>query len=185
MSNDTCHQSFISTTPIHSIYPSCIFRFIIPACTQKACIRCCTDKTCPGHYEQRAKEAEKKSIVDGTHPIMVLANEKRKRKIPPGRFRDESFKYLGETILIWSVRDFLANDKWREDAIRRSRRNTEARETERLVQLKELGGKKVPGTSIKKEGRGRRFQRVMDALYQQSVQTNNGKHEELLSQVKI
>jgi hypothetical protein len=109
---------------------------------------------------------------------MVLANEKRKLKIPPKRFKDTSFEYLGETILIWSLRDYLANEKWREDAIRRSKRNTEARETERLVHMKEFGGSGVPGTSTKKEGRRQRFQRVMEELYQKSsADADTGKTE--------
>ena len=70
---------------------------------------------------------------------MVLANDKRKLRIPPHTFRESSFEYLGETIQLWSLKEYFKVDKWREDAIRKSRRNAEAREIERLIQRKQLG----------------------------------------------
>ena len=96
---------------------------ILPACSQKACIKCCSDLKCEGHREHREKE----SIINGTHPINKLAQQKRLLAIKPGAFRDPAFQYLGETIIIWSLREYMSNVKWREDAIRKSLRNLESR----------------------------------------------------------
>ena len=128
---------------------------------------------------------------------MVLAREKRQKRIPPHTFRDTSFEFLGETILLWSLTEYFKVDKWREEAIRRSRRNEEAREIDLwLVKRKEVekqggGGGNGGGSGVgnlggrKKTSRRRRrpFRQVMDALYEKSIanQKDNGTISETAS----
>ena len=40
----------------------------------------------------------------------------------PGTFFDANINYLGETVVIWDMKEYFNNAKWREDAIRRSRK---------------------------------------------------------------
>eukprot|EP00957_Ditylum_brightwellii_P039891 3020343-Ditylum_brightwellii.AAC.1 len=65
------------------------------------------------------------SILDGTTLINRAASTKRALAILPGTFREPAFHYLGETLKIWSLREFFANPKWRDDALRKSKRLVE------------------------------------------------------------
>jgi hypothetical protein len=51
-----------------------------------------------------------------------LATQKRKCKVAKGAFHESNIQYFGETVVIWNIRDFMNVTKWREDAIRRSKR---------------------------------------------------------------
>ncbi len=147
---------------------------------------------CEGHREQREKE----SIINGVHPINQLAKQKRSLEIKPGLFRDPAFQYLGETIIIWSLEEYMSNVKWREDAIRKSLRNLESRKqgifVESVSQLRKQRQKKgvddsggdckcddndddennvrppvINGSKrLNKESRKKRFCRVMNELYE-------------------
>ena len=65
------------------------------------------------------------SILDGNDIITRLATQKRKCKVVKGAFHDSNIQYFGETVVIWNTREFMNVTKWREDAIRRSRRKVE------------------------------------------------------------
>ena len=39
-----------------------------------------------------------------------------------GAFKDSNIQYFGETVVIWNIREFMSVTKWREDAVRRSKR---------------------------------------------------------------
>ncbi len=173
-------------------------------CSQLACFNCCDDENCEVHSDRRA-------ILEGRNYINILASEQRKLAIIPGSFRETSFHYLGETAYLWSLTDFFANPKWRDDAIRRSRRNKEyygnrkqkgtpkstatqhknqdlssssldsnnhkSEATEKLNGKKrkktiehESSGKNS-GTSCATHGgnRSRRFKRIMDQLFEESL----------------
>jgi len=97
-------------------------------CSQSACLACCTDEGCDGHRETREMTKKNDSILDGTNWINKLASEKRALAIPPGVFHETSFHYLDETVYLWDLKEFFANPKWRDDAIRRSKRNKELRQ---------------------------------------------------------
>ena len=92
--------------------------------------------------------------------------------VTPGAFPGEpAFRYLQESLVVWDCRQYLDNPKWREDAIRRSERNKRAREVFVAAgggsgSKKEEGG---PKKRKKEEGRKRRFQRIMNELYEASV----------------
>ena len=156
-------------------------------CSQRACFKCCTDENCEGHRDQREMAKNKDSIMEGTNWINKLAAQKRALAVVPGAFREPAFHYLGETVLIWSLKDFMSNPKWRDDSIRRSRKNRECRD------LKGCLGSTTRGKSCKgmndederldkkqvnpkpnelcgvKEIRSRRFKRVINDLYRDSL----------------
>ncbi len=62
------------------------------------------------------------SILDGNDIITRLATQKRKCKVAKGAFHESNIQYFGETVVIWNIREFMNVTKWREDAIRRSKR---------------------------------------------------------------
>ena len=69
-----------------------------------------------------------------------MATQKRNSKVAKGAFKDSNIQYFGETVVIWNIREFMSVTKWREDAVRRSKRK--------------LGGSSV-GDVIGKRKRGR------------------------------
>ena len=92
--------------------------------------------------------------------------------VTPGAFPGEpAFRYLQESLIVWNCRQYLDNPKWREDAIRRSERNKRAREV--FVAAAGSGSTKKeedgPKKRKKEEGRKRRFQRIMNELYEASA----------------
>ena len=58
-----------------------------------------------------------------------------------GAFKDSNIQYFGETVVIWNIREFMSVTKWREDAVRRSKRK--------------LGGSSKVGDVIGRRKRGR------------------------------
>lgn len=91
-------------------------------CLQSACIQCCTDPTCEPHREARETLRKTQSILNGTDAITRMATAKRHSKVAKGAFKDANIQYFGETVVIWNVREFMSVTKWREDAVRRSKR---------------------------------------------------------------
>ena len=65
------------------------------------------------------------SILDGNDIITRLATQKRKCKVVKGAFHESNIQYFGETVVIWNIREFMNVTKWREDAIRRSKRKVD------------------------------------------------------------
>lgn len=141
------------------------------ACSQLACIKCCTDiDGCEGHRALREEKRRQDEILAGTSAVNVRAAKQRKMAVTPGAFPGEpAFRYLQESLVVWDCRQYLDNPKWREDAIRRSERNKRARE----VFVAAAGSKKEeeggPKKRKKEEGRKRRFQRIINELYETSV----------------
>ena len=83
-------------------------------------------------------------------------------KVAPGRFAEESIHYLGDMVCLWDVNQFMSNRKWREDAVRRSRRADEAELT------------RAEGTTNRRKGgnkakRRERFNAMMERLYEDSL----------------
>jgi hypothetical protein len=92
-------------------------------CSQMACATCCTDQNnCVAHKEARDKLLWKQQILDGTTTTNRLAQEMRQRKLPNKQFREPGFCYLGDTVLIWSLKEFEKRTLWKEEAIRKSER---------------------------------------------------------------
>eukprot|EP00545_Synedropsis_sp_CCMP1620_P004386 CAMPEP_0119014942 /NCGR_PEP_ID=MMETSP1176-20130426/10472_1 /TAXON_ID=265551 /ORGANISM="Synedropsis recta cf, Strain CCMP1620" /LENGTH=90 /DNA_ID=CAMNT_0006968193 /DNA_START=377 /DNA_END=649 /DNA_ORIENTATION=- len=49
-----------------------------------------------------------------------MAKRQRYLALMPHSYREPGFVYSQQTIKIWDVREFMANPKWKEDAIRKS-----------------------------------------------------------------
>lgn len=129
----------------------------ISACSQMACLPCCSDTQCEGHKEAREKALLDSAILNGTSEINLKAAAKRKLAIVPGSFREPAFAYLGETAMLWSLRDYMAVPKWRDDAVRRSRKRNQHDDRTTI-------------TPHPRESSAKRFKRVMDGLYEKSLE---------------
>lgn len=92
--------------------------------------------------------------MSGTTDINKKAEARRASKIIPGSFREPGFLYLNQTITIWNRNKFMANRKWKEDAIRRSEKR-KARDASSM--------KPVLRNSRK------RFWTIMEDLYRKSL----------------
>lgn len=138
------------------------------ACSQLACIKCCTDiDGCEGHRALRDERRRQEAILAGTHAVNVRAAQQRKMAVTPGAFPGEpALRYLRESLIVWDCRQYLDHPRWREDAIRRSERNKRAREVFAAPEAEE---DETGASKKKKEGRKRRFQRIMNELYEASV----------------
>ena len=139
------------------------------ACSQQACLKCCADESCSGHYEQRQYQIQKDLILNSQHPINLEAKKIRELKTQAGAFHEPALKYMNESLLIWSFDEYMKNQKWRDDSIRKSRRFVEGN----LYKMFKFKERKQIGLPYKKESRRIRFKRVMDHLYRESL--NGGK----------
>ena len=107
----------------------CQKRMAREACTQGACLTCCDDlEGCEVHKKPRAQALLKEQILAGTTETQKLAAARRRMRIPDsGRFfKEPGFVYQGDTVVIWDVRAYARNPKWREDAVRKSVRRQRA-----------------------------------------------------------
>ena len=100
-----------------------------------------------------------------------MAAQKRSAKVAPGIFHDSDIQYFGETVVIWNLGDFMKVTKWREDAIRRSRRNEDNMVSGCEKKKREDGESrnKVGLKEIKCMGREKKFKSLCDQLYQKSL----------------
>ena len=98
----------------------------------------------------------------GTTPTQLLAKDKRSKAIPPGRSKEPGFSYLGDTVVLWDLYQYMANPAWREDALRK----TKKRKTRQLNH--ELSGDGTTVCNRRKKSHRQRFDEVMETLYQKS-----------------
>jgi 23S rRNA maturation mini-RNase III len=93
-------------------------------CTQElVCVACCTDQGCEYHIKKRAATLFRNQVLSGTTDIHVLAEQLRSKRLPNKRFREPGLKYQGDTVVIWCLRQFMSNPKWREDVMRKRRKS--------------------------------------------------------------
>jgi hypothetical protein len=110
----------------------CNKRLAREGCTQTACLHCCDDVDgCISHQKPRAQAHFKEQILAGTTLVQQEANAKRKLQLcAPSKgkffFREPGFKYQGDTVVIWDVRAYAQNPRWKEDAIRKALRRQKA-----------------------------------------------------------
>ena len=126
----------------------------ITGCTRLLCLKCCNDENCAVHKEQREQALFREQVLKGTSLIQRQAREKRSKLIRKGRFREPGFCYMGDTVVIWNLREYLKNPKWKEDALRKSSKRN-SRSSER--QTKPLMNSR------------KRFRRIINELYEQSL----------------
>eukprot|EP00578_Thalassiosira_sp_NH16_P025988 CAMPEP_0181091300 /NCGR_PEP_ID=MMETSP1071-20121207/8325_1 /TAXON_ID=35127 /ORGANISM="Thalassiosira sp., Strain NH16" /LENGTH=312 /DNA_ID=CAMNT_0023173431 /DNA_START=64 /DNA_END=1002 /DNA_ORIENTATION=- len=167
-------------------------------CLKQACIKCCDDPNCEPHREAREVLQKQQSILDGTDGITRAAAKKRASKVAPGMFFDSDIHYFGETVVVWDIKEFMKNQKWREDAMRRSRNRNERGTVESIDAAGGGGNMKRRRNNEKEEemawpgmagsarsekqsewfrkkkntkplSRRRRFKAICDELYQKSL----------------
>ena len=119
------------------------------------------------HNEVREQAQWKEQVLAGTTPLQLMAKEKRSKAIPAGRFKERDFSYLGDTVVLWDLEQYLANPVWREDAIRKSKK----RRTRQLNHDLSSAGAATNGVTSRTPGkkcRRQQFHDTMEALYKQS-----------------
>jgi len=119
----------------------------------------------------REKEKEKELILEGKHALQIQAKKQRALRVTARAFHEPAFRYLGETLLIWDLRAYMSNAKWRDDAIRKSRRYVESQlylqSYPKSFKRKQFDMDVPPHETT--GGRKKKFKRVMDQLYRKSL----------------
>lgn len=131
----------------------------ILGCSQGSCLHCCTSTDCESHAESRAKQKYHAELLQGNTEIARQAKQVRALALIPGAFRESGFVSMKQTIKIWDLREFMANPKWKEDAIRRSQKR-KARDSETTT------ASEAPPTL---ENSRKRFRLFLDNWYSQSL----------------
>jgi hypothetical protein len=102
-------------------------------------------------------------VWNGTSEVQRDAKNKRAKLITNKgqlmRFREPGFVYMGDTVMIWNLQDYLQNPKWKEDALRKS-----SKRKARQEDIEGEGSRRSVGTGSRK-----RFRRVMERLYEQTL----------------
>lgn len=106
------------------------------------------------HKEQRDQAAFREQILSGTTDVQLALQAKRSKIVVKGRFREPGFAYMGDTVIIFSLKEYLSNPKWKEDALRKSSKRR-ARDGKSSVHVLRNSRK--------------RFRQVMQALYEKSI----------------
>ena len=141
----------------------CIKRKAREGCTLSACLLCCADDGCPVHKKAKEQRAWREQVIAGTTGVQRWATEKRRKRIPAGRFREPGFVYQGDTIILWNLRTYARNAKWREEAIRKSRRRNGA-QTNATLSTSTASRRCRPLRNSRQ-----RFTRIVEELYQKSL----------------
>lgn len=167
---NTAITSAIKNNPFSAVVETnakcqvCLRRLARDGCTQRACIQCCTDISgCVSHQKPRAQTLWKEQVLAGTTETQLWAAQQRRMRLMDkassgkrrGFFREPGFVYQGDTVVIWDIRSYASNPKWKEDAIRKSVRRNRAIEST------------VPAPRLRNNRK--RFQKIMNDLYLASL----------------
>jgi LRP1 type putative zinc finger protein len=116
-------------------------------CEHTMCFTCCvaTAEHCPAHAkkaaqlakedellaaaaayyeEQKQRRIQQQQMRDGVY--VPQYNKAGQREAYKGEFKEISIKYVGDTVLIWCIRDFFSNKKWCGDVLLRQFRQARA-----------------------------------------------------------
>lgn len=152
----TTHDS--KASPLVSKCRKCGRRPATKGCYEKLCLGCCDSDKCERHQKTKDQARLKEQILAGTTDVQLMAKAIRGKRLQPGRFREPGFKYVGDSVVIWNIREFGTNDKWKDEAIRKSYR----RNARRMDAITDLPPKKLR-INI------RRFHRIVEQRYQEST----------------
>ena len=133
--------------------------FVLTDCTDSSCLLCCRDDRCVVHKEIRAKAQWKQDVLNRCTPIHRMAKSKKSQQIRDGAFREKGFVYMGQTIQIWNIREYMRNPKWKEDAVRKSKRR--------------LGEGSCRAAQV--AGNAKRFRKVLEDWRVAQAHTSNGR----------
>lgn len=138
-------------------------------CTNSACLACCKDEGCEAHRESREQAQWREKLLAGTTDIQLRAKEKRSKLIKKGRFREKEFAYIGDTVIIWNIHEYMANPKWKEDALRKASRRNARRGCKQANSTKGAPTKSKRHMKSWVNIRREKFHRIMEGLYQKSL----------------
>ena len=152
------NSKYLSFYPFFSCLASfpCMFLYLIShsntqinsGCTQSVCLKCCTDiQGCIVHKEQRDQAMFRDQVLQGTTDLQKALQEKRSKLIVKGRFRESGFTYMGDTVIIWNLREYLANSKWKEEALRKSSKRRHHCRSNQLRNPSATNGKSNKGSN--------------------------------------
>lgn len=128
----------LNTNPVDDTIDSkcivCRSRLYRENCTRQACSLCCNDDECEDHRIIKRKAQLKAQILEGKHYIQQHAAQIRSnhissitRRLLP--IREPNIVYQGETVVIWDIREYAKNKKWRDNAVRKSLRRRRTKTT--------------------------------------------------------
>jgi hypothetical protein len=103
---------------------SCNKRRAREGCTVKGCFSCCDDTFCDVHMKIKEQKAWKEKVLAGATDVQQQAALLRRNRLTPGTFREPLFQYVGDSIVLWNLREYVKNSKWREEAFRKSKRRS-------------------------------------------------------------
>jgi hypothetical protein len=130
-------------------------------CSQESCLHCCTSTECEAHAESRARQKYHADLLLGNTEIARRAKQVRALALLPGAFRESGFVSMTQTIKIWDLREFMANPKWKEDAVRKSQKR-KAREFETTT---------TSDAPPRLKNSRKRFRLLLDNWYAQSLES--------------
>lgn len=141
----------------------CNKRAALKDCTLDACLQCCDDPQCQKHRKSKDQALWRQRVLDGSTVVQKTAKRIRSSVIPKGRFKETGFVYQGDTVVIWNLLEYLANPKWRDDALRKSNRR----------RARDIDAALSEGVSVSHlkpaRNNGRRFRTIMDDSYKRSL----------------
>ena len=91
--------------------------------------------------------------------VQRKAAQKRSHSIIEKAFKEKKFAYMNQTILIWSLDEYLQNPKWRDDAIRKAEKRKAYESMDQKVVLKNSQ---------------KRFRALLERKYQDSINNKVG-----------
>lgn len=102
----------------------------LDSCASASCAWCCakSGRTCPAHAEKQAvKDATQKLIEGALERKSAPRASKKQKKLKRGTFAEEAFEDIGDTVVVWSLRGYLANPSFSQVCL--SNRTSNMRET--------------------------------------------------------
>ena len=99
----------------------------------------------------------REQIMSGTTAVQLALQTKKSKAIGKGRFREPGFTFMGDTVIIFSLKEYLANPKWKDDALRKANKR----------RARESGNTTVV---VGWRNNRKRFRMIMQKLYEKSLQ---------------
>mmetsp|Transcript_6909 Transcript_6909/g.10496 ORF Transcript_6909/g.10496 Transcript_6909/m.10496 type:complete len:186 (-) Transcript_6909:105-662(-) len=100
----------------------CKTRLSRRGCTENACLQCCDNENCEAHAESREKAKYNDDLLKRNTDIARRAKRQRSLALRPGSFKEVGFSFTEQSIKIWDIHEFMSNQKWKDDAVRRSKK---------------------------------------------------------------
>jgi hypothetical protein len=123
----------------------------LKSCVHGVCSKCCVevceekDGVCPGHSIKKQKKDAEARLVESTLKRKEQKIVKPKKLLKRGTFVEETFEAMGDTVIVFSLRRYLATREYSQDHIESQRRghrlsskNIELPKAHRLAKRKDF-----------------------------------------------